>query len=186
MVATKENGRLRELISQVEIERRIAELASQIDRDYAAILNEGEAPLTCVGVLKGSVFFLVDLLKQLRIPVAVDFLQTSSYGAGTSPGEVRLKKDLDLPIRGRHVLLIEDIVDTGFTLQTVLSLLRLRQAASVKLCALLDKHEARRVPVEIDYCGFSIANHFVVGYGLDVGERFRNLPYIAVWQPQGE
>jgi hypoxanthine phosphoribosyltransferase len=185
MGATKENGRLRELLPQADVERRIAELAAEIDRDYASLAGEGEA-LICVGVLKGSVFFLVDLLKQLRIPVAVDFLQTSSYGAGTSPGEVRLKKDLDLPIRGRHVLLIEDIVDTGFTLQTVLSLLRLRQAASVKLCALLDKHEARQVPVEIDYRGFSIANHFVVGYGLDVGERFRNLPYIAVWEPQGD
>jgi hypoxanthine phosphoribosyltransferase len=181
MATAKENGEVRELIGRAELERRIAELAAEINRDYTD--RAPADPLICIGVLKGSVFFLVDLLKQLTIPVAVDFLQTSSYGAGTSPGEVRIRKDLDLPIRGRDVLLIEDIVDTGHTLRTILSLFELRGAKSVRLCALLDKFEARQVRVPIDYFGFRIENHFVVGYGLDVGERFRNLPYIGVWAP---
>lgn len=166
---------MRILISREELERRIGELAAEINRDYAAA-----GRLLCVGVLKGSVFFLVDLLKQLTIPVAIDFFQTSSYGSGTSPGEVRIKKDLDLSVRGKDVLLIEDIVDTGYTLRTILDLLRFRGARSVKLCALLDKAPAREVPVEIDYRGFTIEPLFVVGYGLDFDENYRNLPYIAV------
>jgi hypoxanthine phosphoribosyltransferase len=183
MDAAKEIGGLRELIGRAELERRVKELAADINRDYSEGAGRPPGdPLICIGVLKGSVFFLVDLLKQLTIPVAVDFLQTSSYGAGTSPGEVRLRKDLDLSIRGRDVLLVEDIVDTGHTLRTILSLFELRKARSVRLCALLDKYEQRQVEVPIDYCGFRIENHFVVGYGLDVGERFRNLPYIAVWE----
>jgi hypoxanthine phosphoribosyltransferase len=180
------NGRVRVLIPEEHIERRVAELAEQIARDYAEGREappNGRGPLMCVGVLKGSVFFLVDLLKRLELPVAVDFFQASSYGEGTSPGEVRIKKDLDLAIRGRDVLLVEDIVDTGHTLNTILSLLRMRGAASVRLCALLDKAEARQVEVQIDYCGFTIPNEFVVGYGLDMGERFRNLRYVGVWEP---
>jgi hypoxanthine phosphoribosyltransferase len=180
------NGSVRVLIPAEEIERRVAELAQEIARDYRQGREAppaGRGPLVCVGVLKGSVFFLVDLLKGLDLPVAVDFLQASSYGEGTTPGEVRIRKDLDLAIRGRDVLLVEDIVDTGFTLNTILGLLRMRGAASVRLCALLDKAAARRVKVEIDYCGFTIPDHFVVGYGLDVGERFRNLPYVGVWEP---
>jgi hypoxanthine phosphoribosyltransferase len=166
---------VRILISREELEQRIAELAAAVNRDYAATDR-----LLCVGVLKGSVFFLVDLLKQLTIPVSIDFFQTSSYGSGTSPGEVRIKKDLDLSVRGKDVLLIEDIVDTGYTLRTILDLLRFRGARSVKLCALLDKAAAREVPVEIDYRGFIIDKLFVVGYGLDFDEGYRNLPYIAV------
>jgi hypoxanthine phosphoribosyltransferase len=137
-------------------------------------------------VLKGSVFFLVDLLHRVQsIPVAVDFFQTTSYRDDTSPGEVKIVKDIDLSIRGHHVLLVEDIVDTGYTLRTILDLLRFRGAASVKLCALLDKASRREVPVPIDYCGFPIEDVFVVGYGLDYGERFRNLPYVGVYE-QGE
>jgi hypoxanthine phosphoribosyltransferase len=166
---------VRVLISRQQLDDRLAELAAAIDRDYAG--GEG---LVCVGVLKGSVFFMVDLLKRLTIPVAIDFFQTASYGAGTSPGEVRIRKDIDLPIRGRDVLLIEDIVDTGYTLRTILDLLRFRGARSVKLCALLDKAASRRVEVTIDYKGFEIEPLFVVGYGLDFDERFRNLPYISV------
>ncbi|HLX11154.1 MAG TPA: hypoxanthine phosphoribosyltransferase [Thermoanaerobaculia bacterium] len=143
-------------------------------------------PLIAVGVLKGSVFFLADLLKRLRVPVAVDFLQTASYGeGGANRGELRIRKDLDLPIRGRDVLLVEDIVDTGYTVATILDLLRHRGARSVRLCALLDKAAARQVEVPIDYRGFAIENLFVVGYGLDHAERYRNLPHIAVWQPDG-
>jgi len=165
----------RTLISAEAVQLRVAELAAQINRDYA----ESER-LICVGVLKGSVFFLVDLVKRLDLPVAIDFFQTSSYGGGTSPGEVRIRKDLDLPVRDADVLLIEDIVDTGYTLRTILDLLRWRGARSVKLCALLDKAPARRVEVPIEYRGFEIEDLFVVGYGLDYAERYRNLPYIGV------
>jgi hypoxanthine phosphoribosyltransferase len=165
----------RVLIPADQLQQRIAELAKEIDRDYA-----DSDRLTCVGVLKGSVFFLVDLVKQLRVPLAIDFFQTSSYGGGTSAGEVRIRKDLDLPVRGADVLLVEDIVDTGYTLRTILDLLRWRGARSVKLCALLDKVPARQVEVPIDYRGFPIDDLFVVGYGLDYAERYRNLPYIGV------
>ena len=163
------------LISQDRLEQRILEMAREIDRDYA-----DSDRLIAVGVLKGSVFFMVDLLKHVTVPVAVDFFQTSSYGDSTTPGEVRIRKDIDLSIRGSDVLLIEDIVDTGFTLRTILDLLRFRGARSVKLCALLDKKERRQVDVPIDYKGFEIEDLFVVGYGLDYAEHYRNLPYIGV------
>jgi hypoxanthine phosphoribosyltransferase len=178
----EETKTMRVLIPQAEIERRVRELAADIDRAYGGRLPDD--PVICVGVLKGSVFFLADLLKLVTVPVAVDFFQTSSYGAqGANRGEVRIRKDIDLSIHGRDVLLIEDIVDTGYTLRTILDLLRFRGARSVRLCALLDKAAAREVEVAIDYRGFEIENVFVVGYGLDHGERFRNLPYIAVWEP---
>ena len=166
---------MRTLISRQDLERRVQELAADIDRDYA-----GCDRLVCVGVLKGSVFFMVDLLKSLTVPLAIDFFQTASYGSATSPGEVRIRKDIDLSIRGKDVLLIEDIVDTGWTLRTILDLLRFRGARSVKLCALLDKAAAREVEIQIDYKGFEIEKLFVVGYGLDFDERYRNLPYIGV------
>lgn len=168
-------GRLTTLISEEELETRIRELAAEIDRDFA-----GSDTLICIGVLKGSVFFLVDLLKQVNIPVAVDFFQTASYGSGTTPGEVRIRKDIDLFVRDRDVLLIEDIVDTGYTLRTILDLFRFRGARSVRLCALLDKAAARKVEVPIDYLGFTIDDVFVVGYGLDLDERYRNLPFIGL------
>ncbi len=168
---------VRVLIPQEAIEARIAEMAAEIDRDFAT-----SDRLICVGVLKGSVFFMVELLKRLTIPCEIDFFQTSSYGSGTSPGEVRIKKDIDLSIRDKDVLLIEDIVDSGYTLRTILDLFHFRRARSVRLCTLLDKREARKVDVPIDYCGFPIDNLFVVGYGLDYAERFRNLPYIGVYE----
>ena len=164
----------RVLISAEALQARISEMAAEIDRDYA----ESDS-LVCVGVLKGSVFFMVDLLQQVEKPLAIDFFQTSSYRGSTTPGEVRIKKDVDVPISGRDVLLIEDIVDTGYTLRTILDLLRFRGARSVKLCALLDKSETREVDVPIDYRGFEIENVFVVGYGLDYEEYYRNLPYIG-------
>lgn len=162
------------LLSEEQVQRRVAELAEEIDRDYHDVDR-----LICIGVLKGSVFFMVDLLKRVSVPVAVDFFQTSSYGAGTEPGEVRIRKDIDLSIRDAHVLLIEDIVDTGHTLRTILGLLRFRGARSVKLCALLDKISRREAEVSVDYRGFSIEDRFVVGYGLDFDESYRNLPYIG-------
>ena len=165
------------LIAESAVRQRVKELALEIDRDYA-----DSDRLIAIGVLKGSVFFLVDLLKQVTLPVAVDFFQTSSYGDSTLPGEVRILKDIDLSIRGADVLLIEDIVDTGYTLRTILDLLRFRGARSVKLCALLDKIERRQVEVTIDYRGFEIEDHFVVGYGLDFKQIFRNLPYIGIYE----
>jgi hypoxanthine phosphoribosyltransferase len=166
------------LIDEATLQRRVNEIAAELNRDYAT--SDG---LVCVGVLKGSIFFLVHLLERLEIPVTVDFLQTSSYGGSTSAGEIRIRKDLDLPIRGKDVVLVEDIVDTGYTLRTVLDMLRFRGARSVRLCALLDKASRREVEVPIDYLGFSIEDHFVVGYGLDFSERYRNLPFIGIYDP---
>ncbi|RMH18433.1 MAG: hypoxanthine phosphoribosyltransferase [Acidobacteria bacterium] len=171
------NPDLRVLIPADALQARIAELAAAINRDYAA-----SERLIAIGVLKGSVFFLVDLLKHLTVPLKVDFFQTSSYGNATEPGEVRIKKDVDLSVRGADVLLVEDIVDTGYTLRTILSLLKFRQAKSVRLCALLDKKARREVEVPIDYKGFEIEDVFVVGYGLDHAERYRNLPFIGYLQ----
>jgi len=177
MAMGKENVRV--LIPQEDLERRVAAMAEEINRDLAQTAAESDG-LVCIGVLKGSVFFLVDLLKKISFPVKVDFFQTASYGSSMTAGEVRIRKDVDLAIRGKDVLLIEDIVDTGHTLRTILGLLRFRGAKSVRLCALLDKAERREVDVPIDYCGFTIEDLFVVGYGLDFDERYRNLPYIGV------
>ncbi len=177
MNPTKRVPKPRVLIAEDALQKRVSELAQEIDRDYADTER-----LVAVGVLKGSVFFMVDLLQKMTSPAQVDFFQTSSYGAGTEPGEVRIRKDIDLSIRGADVLLIEDIVDTGYTLRTILDLLRFRGAKSVKLCALLDKKERREVEVPIDYCGFEIEDLFVVGYGLDLADYYRNLPYIGVYQ----
>ena len=175
MSTVKRNAQPTTLIQAPDVHRRIGEMAQEIDRDYAECDQ-----LICVGVLKGSVFFLVDLLKRLSVPVAVDFFQTSSYRGETTAGEVRILKDVDLSVRGNDVLLVEDIVDTGYTLRTILDLLRFRGARSVKLCTLLDKPSRRQVEVPIAYCGFKIEDVFVVGYGLDYAERYRNLPYIGV------
>ena len=171
----------RVLISVDDLERRITELAAEIDRDYA-----GGDPILCIGVLKGSVFFMVDLLKQVRTPLEIGFFQTSSYGGGTVAGEIRIRKDVDISVRGRDVLLIEDIVDTGYTLRTIMALLEFRGARSVKLCTMLDKVAAREVDIPIHYSGFQIDNLFVVGYGLDLEERYRNLPYIGVYEGEVE
>lgn len=166
---------VRPLITAEELDRRIGELAEQISRDY-----EGSERLVVVGVLKGSVLFVADLVKRLRVPVEIDFCQTASYGSGTTGGEVHMKKDVDLPLRDADVLVVEDIVDTGWTLRTLLGLLSNRRPRSLRLCALLDKAEAREVEVPITYCGFTIPQKFVVGFGLDWGEKFRQLPYIGV------
>jgi hypoxanthine phosphoribosyltransferase len=169
------NARVRVLIPAEALAARISELAAQISRDHAQTER-----LVVIGVLKGSVLFLADLIKQITVPVELDFCQTASYGSGQEPGEIHLKKDVELPLRGADVLVVEDIVDTGWTLRTLLDLFRHRQPRSVRLCTLLDKAEAREVEVPIDYCGFRIPRQFVVGYGLDWGERYRQLPYIGV------
>jgi hypoxanthine phosphoribosyltransferase len=169
------NPNLQVLISEQEIQTRIKELGAQITRDYA-----GRNPLL-IGVLKGACFFLSDLLRSIDTKLSIEFMAISSYGASTrTSGEVRIMKDLDVPIEGRDILVVEDIVDTGLTLSYLLSNLESRGAASVKLAALLDKFERRQKEVKIDYLGFKIPDEFVVGYGLDFAERYRNLPFIAV------
>jgi len=175
MESQKDSHRIRVLLDEQTIGRRVQEIARQIDSDFAS-----SEDLVAIGVLKGSVFFFTDLVRRLETPLRIDFFQTTSYGSGTTAGEIRIKRDIDLSIRGKDVILVEDIVDTGWTLRTILDLFRFRGARSVKLCALLDKHETREVQVPIDYCGFRIGREFVVGYGLDFNERYRNLPYIGV------
>ena len=163
------------LISKKELDKRIRELAAELDRDYA-----GKRPLM-VSVLKGSIMFYTDLLRAMTIPVELDFMVISSYGNKTrSSGEVRMIKDLDRSIEGRHVVIVEDIVDSGYTLSYLKRMLYSRRPQSIKICTLLDKFECREVPLVPDYKGFDIGNEFVVGYGLDYAEMYRNLPEIGV------
>lgn len=163
------------LINSQEIQKRINDLGKRISRDYKG----KEVLLVCV--LKGAFVFLADLIRAMDVPLKVDFIACSSYGSSTeSSGVVRILKDLDYPVEGKHILLVEDIVDTGLTLNYILSLLKERRPKSLKVCAFLDKPERRVVPVKIDYLGFKIPNEFVVGYGLDYNGQFRNLPFIGV------
>jgi hypoxanthine phosphoribosyltransferase len=165
------------LVQQDDLAHRVRELGAEVSRDY-----EGR-DLFLVGVLKGAVFFLSDLMRYLEVPCEVDFMAVSSYGSSTdSSGIVRILKDLDAPIQGREVLIVEDIVDSGLTLSYLLRTLKAREPASLEVCALLTKPERRKVDLPIRYVGFEIPNRFVVGYGLDHAERFRNLPYVAVLQ----
>jgi len=169
------NPNLEVLISEEQIQTRIKDLGAQITKDYA-----GRNPLL-IGVLKGACFFLSDLLRAIDTRLSIEFMAISSYGSSTrTSGEVRIMKDLDVPIEGRDILVVEDIVDTGLTLSYLLANLESRGAASVRLVALLDKAERRQKEVRIDYLGFTIPDEFVVGYGLDFAERYRNLPFIAV------
>ena len=162
------------LVQQDDLQHRVRELAEEISRDY-----EGRQ-LFLVGVLKGAVFFLSDLMRHLDMSCEVDFMAVSSYGSSTdSSGVVRILKDLDAPIDGRDVLIVEDIVDSGLTLSYLLRTLRAREPASLEVCALLTKPERRKVELPIRYVGFEIPNRFAIGYGLDHAERFRNLPYVA-------
>ena len=163
------------LVQQDDLQHRVRQLAEEISRDY-----EGRH-LFLVGVLKGAVFFLSDLMRHLGVPCEVDFMAVSSYGSSTdSSGVVRILKDLDAPIEGRDVLIVEDIVDSGLTLSYLLRTLKARDPASLEVCALLTKPERRKVDLPIKYVGFEIPNRFAIGYGLDHAERFRNLPFVAV------
>jgi len=167
------------LISAQELRAKAAELGQRLSADYA-----GRDPLL-VCVLKGGFMFLADLMRHITVPHEIDFMATSSYGDATeSSGVVRILKDLDTPIEGRHVLLVEDIVDTGRTLQYLLHLLADRHPATLKVCALLNKRERREVEVPIHYLGFEIPNEFVVGYGLDYNGLYRNLPFVGVLRPE--
>ncbi len=166
------------LIDERTLQARISELADEISRDYKASGND----LVLVCILRGGIVFMVDLMRRLTVRHQIDFMAISSYGAGArqSSGNVRLSLDLKADICGKDVLLVEDIVDSGHTISYVLDFLRTRQPRSLKVCTLLDKEERRETPVPIDYCGFKIANKFVFGYGLDLDEYYRNLPFVAV------
>lgn len=167
------------LISEEALRAKVRELGTQIAADY-----EGKNPLL-VSVLKGATIFVADLIREMDIPLGIDFIATSSYGNGdASSGVVRILMDLESSISGRHVLVVEDIVDTGNTLNYLLHLLSSREPASLKLCVLLDKPERREVEVKADYTGFQIPDLFVVGYGLDYAEKYRNLPFIGVLKPE--
>jgi hypoxanthine phosphoribosyltransferase len=165
------------LVTEQQLSDKIVELAKQIDGDYPV---NGEADLVLVGVLKGAVMFMTDLARALSVPVQLEFMAVSSYGSATSSsGVVRILKDLDAAIEGRDVLIVEDIVDSGLTLQYLLRNLAGRSPASLEVCALLIKPERRKVELQTRYVGFEIPNRFAIGYGLDYGERYRNLPYVA-------
>lgn len=165
------------LISAEDLQKRIAELGSQISRDYE---NSGELILICI--LRGGVLFLTDLMRQITIPHAIEFMAVSSYGVGgrESSGQVRITLDLNVDIFNKNVILVEDIIDSGHTISAVLDLLSTRKPASLSVCTLLDKVERREVFVPIKYVGFSIPNKFVFGYGLDIDDYYRNLPFIGV------
>jgi hypoxanthine phosphoribosyltransferase len=163
------------LIDEPTLQARIAELGGEISGDYAG------KDLLLVGVLKGAVFFMADLMRTLTVPCEVDFMAISSYGDETdSSGVVRILKDLDIPLQDRHVLVVEDIIDSGLTLSYLMRNLRARDPASLEICALLTKPSRREIDVPVRYVGFEIPNRFVVGYGLDYAERYRNLRYVGV------
>jgi len=167
------------LLSEEQIQGKIDELAAQVAADYAG------REILLVGVLKGAVMFMSDLARALQLPTQMEFMAVSSYGSATSSsGIVRILKDLDRDITGRHVLVVEDIIDSGLTLSWLLKNLGGRQPASLEVCALLRKHEAVKVDVPVKYVGFDIPNEFVIGYGLDYAERYRDLPYIATLRPE--
>jgi hypoxanthine phosphoribosyltransferase len=163
------------LVQRDDLAHRVKELGEEASRDYAG------RKLLLIGVLKGAVFFLADLMRHLDVDCELDFMAVSSYGASTdSSGVVRILKDLDAPIEGKDVLIVEDIVDSGLTLSYLFKMLRARNPASLEVCALLTKPERREIELPIRYVGFEIPNRFAIGYGLDHAERYRNLPYVAV------
>jgi len=167
------------LLSSDELAKRIEEMGAEITADYAG------KEILMIGVLRGAVLFMADLARAIKVPVAIDFMAVSSYGAGTnSSGVVRILKDLDEDVEGKHVLVVEDIIDSGLTLNYLLDNVKSRKPASIKLCTLLNKPERRKVNVNIDYNGFNVPDYFVVGYGLDYAEKYRNLPFIGILKPE--
>ncbi len=173
------NDIARVLVSEADLKNKVFELGSAISRDY-----KEKNPLL-VSVLKGSVVFMADLMREITVSSEIDFMSVSSYGKGSkSTGVVRILKDLDNDVTNRHIIVVEDILDSRLTLSYILEMLKTRGAASIRLCTLLDKPERRTVEVTIDYSGFKIPDEFVVGYGLDYGEKYRNLPYIGILKPE--
>lgn len=166
------------LYSQQEIAQRVAQIGEQITRDY-----EGKE-LLLVGILKGAVVFFADLMRSIDLPLTTDFMALTSYGASsTTSGVVRILKDLDKPCKDKHVLIVEDIVDTGLTLKYLTDTLKVREPASIKVCCLLDKPSRRKVEMKADYVGFNVPDVFVIGYGLDLAEKYRNLPDVCAPKP---
>ena len=169
----------RVLFSEEELDRRVSEIAAEINRDYA-----GKEPML-ISVLRGSFVFMADLIRKIEVPCTVDFMSVSSYGRGTtSSGQVQITKDLSDDIEGKDIIVVEDILDSGNTLSYLLQLLQARKPASMKLCTLLDKPDRRVKEVHVDYTGFTIPDEFVVGYGLDYAEKYRSLPYIGILKPR--
>ena len=169
------------MFSAEEIAAKVKEIGEQISNDYKDVKEE----IFCVGILKGAVVFYTDLVRQISVPVSFDFMVASSYGSGTkSTGAVKILKDLDYDISGKHLILIEDIIDTGTTMDYLLKYCVGRGAKSVKLCSLLSKPSRRRVDINPDYVGFIVPDEFLVGYGLDFAGKYRNLPYIGVLKPE--
>ena len=167
------------LFSEEQLKTRVHEIAAEIERDY-----EGKE-IMLISVLRGSFVFMADLCRAIDLPCTVDFMSVSSYGKGTtSSGQVQITKDLSEDITGRHLIVVEDILDSGNTLHYLLNILTHRHPASISLCTLLDKPSRRKVPVEVSYTGFTIPDAFVVGYGLDYAEKYRNLPYIGILKPE--
>lgn len=164
-------------ISQEDIKKKVEEMGRRITEDYKG----SDKKLILVSVLKGSVVFMADLMRAIDLPLSIDFMIVSSYGSGTaSRGNVKIIKDLDINVSDYDILIVEDILDSGYTLSKLMEVLRTRKPKSLKLCTFLNKPDRRVVPVELDYCGFDIPDEFVVGYGLDYDERYRNLPYVGI------
>src|SRR5205809_5116191 len=173
--AELEQGGGEVLIDQASLQGRVVELGEEVSRDYPG------RDLLLIGVLKGAVFFMADLMRELAVPCEIDFMAISSYGAATdSSGVVRILKDLDINIEGRHVLVVEDIIDSGLTLSYLIRNLEAREPETLEVCALMTKPDRREIDVPVRYIGFEIPNKFVIGYGLDFAERYRNLPFVAV------
>lgn len=172
-----ENKEIKVLISEKEIENKVDEIANQIMEEYKG------KEITLICILKGSIFFTVDLARKIKNGIKIDFIKVSSYGSGTtSSGQVELKLDLKDSIEGKDVIIVEDIIDTGRTLAYLINFLKARKPSSLKLCALLDKYERRETNIQVDYIGFKIPDKFVIGYGLDCNEKYRNLPYVGYFE----
>ncbi len=166
------------LVSEQQLKDKVAQLGAQISQDYAG------KDLVLVSILKGAVVFMADLMRAVTIPCSIDFMVVSSYGAGTTTtGLVKIIKDLDSDLSGKDVLIVEDILDTGVTLSNLVPMLKMRDPNSVRICAILDKPSRRRADIQADYTGFQVPDEFVVGYGLDYDEKYRNLPYVGVLKP---
>ncbi|MBR1675885.1 MAG: hypoxanthine phosphoribosyltransferase [Clostridia bacterium] len=165
----------RVLLSEEQLDKRIAEMAVQIDRDY-----EGKKPLM-VAILKGSIMFFTDLIRKMKINLEIDFMAISSYGHGVkSSGEVKMIKDLDRKVEGKDIIIVEDIIDSGYTMKYLKNMLEARKPNSIKICTLLDKPSRRETDVQVDYRGFEVENEFVVGYGLDYAGLYRNIPFVGI------
>lgn len=168
------------LFTEEQLKTRVAELGAQITKDY-----EGKDNILLVSVLRGSYIFMADLSRAIDLPLTIDFMSVSSYGGGTvSSGQVEIKKDISLNLEGYHVIIVEDILDSGNTLYYLTQMLRVRKAASIAVCTLLDKPDRRTKPITADYAGFQVPDAFVVGYGLDYDQKYRNLPYIGILKPE--